>query len=106
MNEDNFTETYVNDTKDLNLRGELLDLVIKWKDESITYISFLKRLLFILYRIGLIGIKKDSVFPTAFFYDREVLVKQSDLSNKCKFYVHPSFYSYFKVNTIEQLPEN
>lgn len=106
VNEDNFTEAYVDESIELSLRGELLEILQKWKSEEITYISFLKKLLFIFYRIGIVGIKKDSIFPTAYFYDREVLIKQSDISHKCKFYVHPSLYSYFKVNTLELLPEN
>lgn len=106
VSEDHFTDLYVCDLIDLNLKGELLSIVTKWKKNEIVYSSFLKQVLFIFYRIGIIGIKKDSVFPTGFFFDQDILIKQTDISHKCKFYVHPALFSYFKINTIEQLPEN
>ena len=101
-----FEDIFVDEDNQGRLKGDLYRAVTDWRNEKITFHNFLKRVLFILYRIGIIGVKKESVFATAFFYDDEIPINKSDISNKCKFYVHPSLYSYFKVNTMEQLPED
>ncbi len=38
-------------------------------------------------------------------YNQEVLIDRNDISMNSRFYVHPALYSYFKVNVIDQLPE-
>lgn len=105
INESIFADLFLEEFSQNLLRGEVDSALNDWKKGSINYTGFLKKLLFILYRIGIIGVKKGPTFPTAFYYTQEVLIEKSDISNSCKFYVHPSLFSHFKINTIDQLPE-
>lgn len=105
VSENSFTEIYVEDLEHNLLKGELLYSIKDWKENKINFIAFQKKLMFILYRIGVLGIKKGPDFPTAFYYTKEVIIEKSDISNSCKFYVHPALYSIFKINVMDQLPE-
>lgn len=105
INENLFTDLYCDESAPDQLRGELKMALLDWRSNSINYISFQKKLMFILYRIGILGVKKAPVFPTAFYYSKEILIDKSDISNGCRFYIHPSLYSHFKINVIDQLPE-
>lgn len=105
LNENQFTEIYCIDKPEDELNGEMLKALTDWKNGSINFSSYEKKILYALYRIGVVGIKKGPTFKTAFYYDRDVLVDRNDITNNSKFYVHPSLYSYFKVNTLAQLPE-
>jgi hypothetical protein len=105
VNENLFTEIYCDDEIHKNLNGELKIALMDWKNDKINFTSFLKKLLYILYRIGVIGVKKGPSFPIMYYYSKEVLIERNDISNNSRFYVHPSLYSFFKVNTLEQLPE-
>ncbi|MEQ9467872.1 MAG: hypothetical protein RLN88_10710 [Ekhidna sp.] len=104
LNENHFENIYLEIDADYNFRGSLKKVVEEWKNDEIKFVVFLKRILFILYHIGIVGIKKGPTFPTSFYYD-EITIRKEDISNNNKFYVHPSLYSHFKVNTMEQLPE-
>ncbi len=106
INESVFAEVFLADDSIKLLKGELAQSLKNWEEGVINYTSFLKKLLFILYRIGILGVKKGPTYAIAFYYTKEVIIEKSDISNNSKFYVHPSLYSYFKVNTIEQLPED
>jgi hypothetical protein len=105
VSENAFTELYVENLDSSILKGELLLAVKDWKNDTINFIAFEKKLIFILYRIGILGVKKSPDYPTAFYYTKEVIIEKSDISNNCKFYVHPALYSIFKINVLEQLPE-
>ena len=78
----------------------------EWKNGSVNFTGFQKKIFFILFRIGVLGIKKGSTYPIAFYFTKEVIIDKSDVSNNCRFYVHPSLYSYFKVNVLDQLPDD
>lgn len=105
ISENSFTEIYVEDLDKNLLKGELLLAIKDWKKDIINFIGFQKKLMFILYRIGILGVKKGPDFTTAFYYTKEVIIEKSDISNNCKFYVHPALYSIFKINVMDQLPE-
>jgi hypothetical protein len=106
INESLFADIFLSDDSINLLKGELYQAMISWKDGAINYTAFLKKLLFILYRIGIVGVKKGTTYPTAFYFTKEAIIERADISNNSKFYVHPSLFSYFKINTIEQLPED
>ena len=105
LNEDHFTEIYCEENINQRFKGVLFEIINSWKTDKIKFAVFIKRILFILYHIGIIGIKKGPTFSTAFFYD-DIMITKEDISNNNKFYVHPSLFSYFKINTMEQLPEH
>lgn len=105
ISEDSFADIFVEEKSLSYFRGDLRNALSDWRQGNIVYSSFLKKILFTLYRIGVIGVKKGPTYPTAFYYTKEVIIEKTDISNNSRFYVHPSLYSYFKVNVIEQLPE-
>ncbi|WP_258100190.1 P-loop ATPase, Sll1717 family [Marinoscillum pacificum] len=105
LHEDQFEELYLEVDTSKHFKGGLEAAINDWKSDKIKFIVFAKRLIYILYHIGIIGVKKGPTFSTAFFYD-ELEITRMDISNNNKFYVHPSLYSHFKVNTMEQLPED
>ncbi|MCW4469635.1 hypothetical protein OGH69_11705 [Flavobacterium sp. MFBS3-15] len=106
ISENKFAELYVEDIDTNLFKGELLNAIQDWKKNTINFISFQKKLMYILYRIGILGVKKGPDFPTAFYFTKEVIIEKSDISNSCRFYVHPALYSIFKINVIDQLPED
>lgn len=105
INESVFADLFLEEGNQNLLKGELSSSLKDWRDGTINYTGFLKKVLFLLFRIGVLGVKKGSTFQTAFYYTNEVLIEKSDISNNSKFYVHPSLFSYFKINVIDQLPE-
>lgn len=105
VSENMFAELYVEDQHNI-FKGELLEALNDWKRNSINFIGFQKKLMYILFRIGILGVKKSPDFPTAFYFTKEVIIEKSDISNNCKFYVHPALYSIFKINVMDQLPED
>lgn len=104
LNLDHFEEVYLADANDFKFKGTLKDIITDFREERINDKAFFKRMIFLLYHIGIIGIKKTPQFPVAFFFD-QTIIRKDDISTSNKYYVHPSLYSYFKVNTLEQLPE-
>lgn len=105
INETQFADVFLDDNAQTALRGELAQALIDWKKGVINYIGFLKQLLFVLFRIGVLGVKKGPTYPVAFYYTKEVIIEKSDISHNSKFYVHPALYSYLKVNVLDLLPE-
>lgn len=101
-----FAELYVEDNGNKYFKGELLAALNDWKKNTINFIGFQKKLMYILYRIGILGVKKGPGYPTAFYFTKEVIIEKTDISNNCKFYVHPALYSMFKINVLAQLPED
>ena len=49
--------------------------------------------------MGIIGIKKDSSYPTQFFYEKNVHLVANDIAGDSKIYVHKAFYASLKINT-------
>lgn len=105
IKEDEFESIYFDENYLENYKGELLDIIHKWKNDEIKFNIFLKELIFLLYFIGIIGIKKSANYKTCFFYDKDVLISVNDINNDCKIYVHKAFYSVLKINT-KALEEN
>jgi len=103
INENQFTDVYCDDEFEKNYRGVLRAAVSEWRLEKIKFTIFIKRVIYLLYHIGILGVKKGPSYPVAFYYD-DISITREDISNNNRFYVHPSLYSYFKVNTIDQLP--
>ena len=106
INEEKFADIYLEEKYKDFFRGDLKKAVNDWKIDLINFQSFLKKVIYILYRIGIIGVKKGANFQTAFYYTKEVLIEKVDIANSSKFYIHPSLYSYFKVIVMDQLPND
>lgn len=87
------------------LRGELLDICDKWKKSDLKptdFRAFLSELLFILYRIGVIGVKRKPELPTEFFYNSVSILASPDFGSNAKIYVHKALFSALKINSKEQ----
>lgn len=105
IRDDEFESIYFDENYLDNYRGEFLDVIHKWKKDEIKFNSFLKEIIYLLYFIGIIGIKKSANYRISFFYDKDVLITLNDINNDCKIYVHKAFYSVLKINT-KALEEN
>lgn len=103
FDENSFDEVFVDENK-IVFRGRLKKNVDDWRDSKIKFTIFFKQVIYLLYHVGVIGIKKGPKYPVAFFYD-DTRITKDDISNNNTYYVHPSLYSYFKINTLDQLPK-
>jgi hypothetical protein len=101
IKEDEFTDIYFEDHVNEYFHGELLVWLTQWKKRQITFQHFLKHILYLLYQIGIVGIKKDATYPTQFFYDKNVFLVMNDILLDSKIYVHKAFYASLKINTKE-----
>jgi hypothetical protein len=99
IKEDDFTDIYFEDALTVYFRGELLTWIIQWRKRQLNFQSFLKQVLYLLYQIGIIGVKKDATYPTQFFYDKNVHLISNDIQLESKIYVHKAFYASLKINT-------
>jgi hypothetical protein len=102
IKEEPFANIYLEKDFLSNFKGELYDVCNKWKIDKLNFKEFIRELIFILYRIGVVGIKIRTDMPIQFCHHKGVPITVMDLDNDCKIYVHKSLYSYFKVNTKEQ----
>lgn len=87
------------------VKGELFRIVDKWRKSKVKpsdFREFLSELLFIFFRIGIIGIKRKPELKTEFFYDSLVTIRPQDFDNNAKIYVHKALFSALKINTKEQ----
>lgn len=78
--------------------GDLLNLIVKWNKTEIKFSFFIKEVLYLLYKFGIIGIKKSANYPVHFYYQKYELISVLDINNDCRLYVHPMFYSALKIN--------
>jgi hypothetical protein len=88
-----------------HVTGELKTISLKWKESKMKpqdFKDFISELLFVFYRIGIIGIKRKPELPTEFFYNSKVAISASDFDNNVKVYVHKSLFSALKINSKEQ----
>ncbi len=105
IKEDDFDTTYLEENPQYVFKGDLSNIVVRWQNNHIKFISFLKEVIFIFYNAGILGIKKGPTHPVQFFYDKNPILTINDLNNDCKIYVHKAFYSVFKINVKEQETE-
>lgn len=101
IKEDEFEDIYLSEFPEKHFRGELLSLVSRWKTDEIRFPVFRKEMIYLLYTIGICGIKKSANYPIYFFYDKEAAITVNDINNDCKIYVHKAFYSALRINTKE-----
>ncbi|MBB5397186.1 P-loop ATPase, Sll1717 family [Mucilaginibacter sp. AK015] len=105
IKEDDFTELYFEEMVNEYFHGDLLSWITQWKKGQLTFAQFLKHILFLLYQIGIIGIKKGTTYPIQFFYEKNVLLVMNDISLDSKIYIHKAFYAALKINTKELEPD-
>lgn len=80
-------------------KGELYSLFFSWREEKVKYRDFLPSFFYLMFRIGVIGIKKTGLEKTVFFYSKDNFIIKADFTPDSKLYVHKMFYSSLKINT-------
>lgn len=101
LREEEFIALLASDNEEKKYNGELLELVRKFKKDG-RFAAIVKDLIFLLYQMGIVGIKKGPEFEVSFYYNKETLVTLSDITSESKVYVHKAFYSVLKINVKEQ----
>jgi len=101
IKEDDFDTTLLEENPNNVFKGDLAVVVIKWQNNEIKFITFLKEVIYIFYNAGILGIKKGPTHPVQFFYEKNALISINDLTNDSKIYVHKAFYSALKINVKE-----
>lgn len=96
IKEESFYELYC-DEDSKSFKGDFKIILAQWQKNKIKFRDFLKEALYILYKVGIIGIKKPHS-PIQFFYDKVNPVLISDINSDCRIYVHKAFYSALSIN--------
>ncbi|MCB2379281.1 hypothetical protein LGH70_16915 [Hymenobacter sp. BT635] len=80
-------------------KGELYYIFLAWREDRIKYKDFLQSFFYILFRIGIVGIKKSGQEATVFFYSKDSFTIKADFTLESRIYIHKMFYSALKINT-------
>lgn len=104
LKEDEFFEFLLNDSPEQSYRGDLLTIHERSKS-GMKFSNVAKEIIFLLYQIGIVGIKKGPTYPVTFYYQSDTLLTVNDLNQDAKIYVHKAFYSVLKINTKELEPD-
>lgn len=65
---------------------------------EVGFSSAVKRILCILYRVGILGVKLNSAEPTTYIQSSTRTLEPSDILPETKFYVHLMFHAALKIN--------
>ena len=89
-----------------NFKGEVKELFEKVRTEKIPEKTFVRDIIFILFKIGVVGLKKSPSEPILFFYDRAVnIVSAQEIKPDFKIYIHKAFYYALGVVVKELEPD-
>ena len=105
IKEDSFAEILIEQDYINSFKGDLYQACLKWRNskaDNSNFRSFLSEVLSILYRTGIIGIKRNSDLPIEFYYTEIHPTTKADFNNDIKIYIHKSLYSVLKINVKEQ----
>jgi hypothetical protein len=105
IKDDAFAEIMVESEYINSFKGDLYIACNKWrnsKSDLSNFRIFLAELFNILYRIGIIGIKRRPDLPIEFYYTEIHPTTPSDFDNNIRIYVHKALYSVLKIIVKEQ----
>jgi hypothetical protein len=105
IKEDSFADVLLDNELLYSVKGELKGIIEKWRSSGTNlndFKEFLKELLFIFFRIGIIGIKRKPELPIEYFYNYDASIDSSDFNQNVKIYVHKALFSALKINSKEQ----
>ena len=89
-----------------NFKGEVKDLFEKVRLEKIQERVFLRDIIFVLFQIGIVGIKKSSSEPMVFFYDRAInITSAQEIKPDFRIYIHKAFYYALGIVVKELEPD-
>lgn len=101
VKDDSFAELIVEDNFIDHFKGELFDACNKWrnaKSDNLNFKNFLSEIFEVLYRIGIIGIKRKANTPVEYYYTEFAPVSKGDFLTDVKIYVHKAFHSVLRIN--------
>lgn len=104
VKEDAFAELLVEADYVNHFRGELYDVCQKWrlaKNDNLSFRVFLSEVCEILYRTGILGIKRSASTPVEYYYNELTPCNKSDFLGDVKIYVHKAFHYVLRVNNKE-----
>ncbi|GAB2525732.1 P-loop ATPase, Sll1717 family [Rufibacter soli] len=96
IKEDSFYELYC-DEDAKGFKGDFKNSLILWQKGKLKFREFIKEVLYILYKVGIIGIKKPNS-SIQFSYENSNPILVSDFDSDCRIYVHKAFYSVLSIN--------
>jgi hypothetical protein len=96
IKEDQFYDLYC-DEDSKSFKGDFKNSLTQWQKNKLKFKDFLKEVIYILYKVGIVGIKKPQS-SLQFFYDKNVPIQPNDINSDCRIYVHKSFYSTLSIN--------
>jgi hypothetical protein len=108
IKEDAFAELLVEHDFVNHFKGDLYDICQKWrsaKSGTANLRIFLSELCEILYRVGILGLKRNATTPVEYYYNELSPCNKSDFLADVKIYVHKAFHSVLRINTKEMDPE-
>ncbi|MFD2784908.1 P-loop ATPase, Sll1717 family [Hymenobacter rubripertinctus] len=98
IDEERFYSLYTDESYEKSFKGELYRITHLWRLNKMRYSTFVSELSYILYTVGIIGIKKSSKHSIYFFYNSDEDISISDFNSEARLYVHKAFYSVLKIN--------
>ncbi len=102
FNEDRLADIFVNSDIIKLFKGDLNDIFVKWTTSNAPdhyKKSFLPKFFYLLYTMGIIGIKKNSMESVKFFYMLDSFVIKQDFTSEARIYIHKTFYHSLKIMT-------
>lgn len=104
IKEDAFAELLIEAEFVNHFRGELYDACQKWrlaKNEYVNFRMFLAEICEILYRVGILGIKRSPTMPVEYYYCEFAPCNKNDFLGDVKIYVHKAFHYILRINVKE-----
>lgn len=101
IKDDSFAELLVEQDFINHFKGELFETCFKWKNaksDNLNFRIFLSEIFEILYRLGIVGIKRNSNTPIEYYYTELAPISKSDFLSDVKIYVHKAFHSVLRIN--------
>lgn len=98
VNENDFIDFLLND--DLSTYSDYTLVLRKEYESSHNFERFVKKIMFILYRIGLIGIKLNAQEPILYSTQNVTQITDDDISIQTKFYIHKAFHLALNINAL------
>ena len=104
VKDDAFAELLVEADYINNFKGDLYEVCQKWilsKNDNYNFRVFVAELCEILYRVGILGVKRNATTPVEYYYNELMPCTKSDFLGDVKIYVHKAFHLVLRINTKE-----
>lgn len=104
VKEDPFAELLVDADFVNYFKGDLYTVCQKWreaKNDNYTFKLFLAEVCEILYRVGIVGIKRSATTPIEYYFNELSPCNKNDFMGDVKIYIHKAFHYVLRINTKE-----